>query len=373
MKRYLFPVVTPNHLFFRMSFSSLLEEANSTLASTAQGNDTNWSPLSNSVPEVKQEPGYAPQVKHEPGFVPQTEFAHGAVYDRKNFLSYEVRSEPNPFYASLQAGGHAIPGQPQQQLQHPQQLQQQQQLHQMFQQRTHVPIQYDEYYNANSLPKEEFIMNRNIQNNFQLFQNNNNMNNNQPHTKNILPQNIKTETSRKRSNKKSEPRKKVKIEFTGPPPNWRVIYDHLMEMRKGIVAPVDVMGCFKNAEADRGPKVSNIFSSSDLIFDYQFVFNECPSFKDGVQSLFFCAVFIASSDPQVYRYQVMISLMLSSQTKDEVTAGAMTRLKKFGLTPKFISETDEAVIARLIHPVGFWQVCSSSFFHFKAFKTSPRL
>ena len=67
----------------------------------------------------------------------------------------------------------------------------------------------------------------------------------------------------------------------------------------------------------------------------------------------------------------MISLMLSSQTKDEVTAGAMTRLKKFGLTPKFISETDEAVIARLIHPVGFWQVCSSSFFHFKAFKTSP--
>ena len=59
---------------------------------------------------------------------------------------------------------------------------------------------------------------------------------------------------------------------------------------------------------------------------------------------------------QTYRYQVMISLMLSSQTKDEVTAGAMNRLKKFGLTPKNVADTDESVLAQLIHPVGFWQV-----------------
>ena len=52
----------------------------------------------------------------------------------------------------------------------------------------------------------------------------------------------------------------------------------------------------------------------------------------------------------------MISLMLSSQTKDEVTAGAMNRLKKFGLTPKNVADTDESVLAQLIHPVGFWQV-----------------
>ena len=48
--------------------------------------------------------------------------------------------------------------------------------------------------------------------------------------------------------------------------------------------------------------------------------------------------------------------MLSSQTKDEVTAGAMNRLKKFGLTPKNVADTDESVLAQLIHPVGFWQV-----------------
>ena len=52
----------------------------------------------------------------------------------------------------------------------------------------------------------------------------------------------------------------------------------------------------------------------------------------------------------------MISLMLSSQTKDEVTAGAMRRLKNYGLDPKHISQTEESVLAQLIHPVGFWQV-----------------
>ena len=47
----------------------------------------------------------------------------------------------------------------------------------------------------------------------------------------------------------------MKIEFNGAPLNWKVLYDNIMEMRKNIVAPVDVMGCFKNAESDKGPKV----------------------------------------------------------------------------------------------------------------------
>ena len=52
----------------------------------------------------------------------------------------------------------------------------------------------------------------------------------------------------------------------------------------------------------------------------------------------------------------MVSLMLSSQTKDEVTSQAMGRLKNFGLTPKNIADADESTLANLIHPVGFWQV-----------------
>jgi endonuclease III len=48
--------------------------------------------------------------------------------------------------------------------------------------------------------------------------------------------------------------------------------------------------------------------------------------------------------------------MLSSQTKDQVTYSAMQNLKKYGLTVEKIKDADEEVIAKLIHPVGFWKV-----------------
>ena len=53
---------------------------------------------------------------------------------------------------------------------------------------------------------------------------------------------------------------------------------------------------------------------------------------------------------------MLISLMLSSQTKDMVTGGAMTNLKKHGLTIENILKTPEEDIARMIHPVVFWKV-----------------
>ena len=49
--------------------------------------------------------------------------------------------------------------------------------------------------------------------------------------------------------------------------------------------------------------------------------------------------------------------MLSSQTKDMVTGGAMTNLKKHGLNIENILKTPEEDIAKMIHPVGFWKVC----------------
>lgn len=48
--------------------------------------------------------------------------------------------------------------------------------------------------------------------------------------------------------------------------------------------------------------------------------------------------------------------MLSSQTKDMVTGGAMTNLKKHGLNIENILKTPEEDIAKMIHPVGFWKV-----------------
>ena len=84
---------------------------------------------------------------------------------------------------------------------------------------------------------------------------------------------------------------------------------------------------------------------------------------------------------QVKRFQVLVSLMLSSQTKDQVTFAAMEKLRKHGLTVENIIKTDEnvkwtyififkcnnidyfynyiQVIANMIHPVGFWKVINA--------------
>lgn len=56
------------------------------------------------------------------------------------------------------------------------------------------------------------------------------------------------------------------------------------------------------------------------------------------------------------RYQVLLSLMLSSQTKDQVTSAAMSRLREHGLTVDNILQTDDVTLGQLIYPVGFWKV-----------------
>lgn len=53
---------------------------------------------------------------------------------------------------------------------------------------------------------------------------------------------------------------------------------------------------------------------------------------------------------------MLLSLMLSSQTKDQVTAGAMQRLRARGLTVDSILQTDDSTLGALIYPVGFWRV-----------------
>ena len=61
------------------------------------------------------------------------------------------------------------------------------------------------------------------------------------------------------------------------------------------------------------------------------------------------------AEPKLYRYQTLIGLMLSSQTKDEVTMAAMLRLRKYGLTPEHIRETSEEKLQSIIKPVGFYR------------------
>ncbi|XP_077618764.1 endonuclease III-like protein 1 isoform X1 [Crocuta crocuta] len=63
----------------------------------------------------------------------------------------------------------------------------------------------------------------------------------------------------------------------------------------------------------------------------------------------------SSAPPKVRRYQVLLSLMLSSQTKDQVTAGAMQRLRARGLTVDSVLQMDDNTLGTLIYPVGFWR------------------
>ncbi|XP_074027524.1 nth-like DNA glycosylase 1 [Leptinotarsa decemlineata] len=95
------------------------------------------------------------------------------------------------------------------------------------------------------------------------------------------------------------------------PYNWETVLTNLREMRKNCDAPVDTMGCHKCHEED--------------------------------------------ALPNVMRYQILISLMLSSQTKDQVTHAAMEKLKNHGCTVENILKTSDEKLGELIYPVGFWK------------------
>ncbi|KAL9017636.1 MAG: hypothetical protein Q9185_005032 [Variospora sp. 1 TL-2023] len=100
---------------------------------------------------------------------------------------------------------------------------------------------------------------------------------------------------------------------THPPANWEEIYTAVQEMRRQVLAPVDTMGCESLAEDNRSP--------------------------------------------QDQRFQTLIALMLSSQTKDTTTALAIRRLQTSlpapGLTLSNILSVTPAALNALIHPVGF--------------------
>ncbi|NWW72100.1 NTH protein, partial [Climacteris rufus] len=95
------------------------------------------------------------------------------------------------------------------------------------------------------------------------------------------------------------------------PQHWREQLERIREMRRSRDAPVDEMGVQK--------------------------------------------CYDSNAPPQVMRYQVLLSLMLSSQTKDQVTSAAMLRLRRRGLSVDTVLHMDEETLGHLIYPVGFWR------------------
>ncbi|KAF0687125.1 Aste57867_21096 [Aphanomyces stellatus] len=94
------------------------------------------------------------------------------------------------------------------------------------------------------------------------------------------------------------------------PEKWEEIWDGIETMRADKTAPVDSEGC--------------------------------ETFND------------ASLEPAVRRFHVLVACMLSSQTKDQVNAAAMGRLRAHGLTVDAMLAIDEKELAALIRPVGFF-------------------
>ncbi|KAH9417332.1 Endonuclease III-like protein 1 [Dermatophagoides pteronyssinus] len=63
---------------------------------------------------------------------------------------------------------------------------------------------------------------------------------------------------------------------------------------------------------------------------------------------------IIISDKQK-RFQILVALMLSSQTKDQITYAAMNRLRQHNLSIEFIDKISCNELMQLIKPVGFYR------------------
>jgi endonuclease-3 len=94
-----------------------------------------------------------------------------------------------------------------------------------------------------------------------------------------------------------------------PPRNWEQLLSTVTAMRRGLEAPVDTIGCHKLHDS--------------------------------------------SAPVQDQRFQILVALMLSSQTRDQCTSEAMRNLRRHGLTVNNIIRTPEAKLQQMIHPVCF--------------------
>ncbi|CCE83005.1 Piso0_002778 [Millerozyma farinosa CBS 7064] len=107
------------------------------------------------------------------------------------------------------------------------------------------------------------------------------------------------------------------------PKDWYKIYNEVALMREHFESPVDTMGC---------ESIPN-------------------TIRPGLSEM----------RPQVYRFQLLVSLILSSQTKDEVTYNAMLNLNRHlmdrgfedGLTLEAVLTLSETEVDGLISKVGF--------------------
>ncbi|KAJ7778821.1 DNA glycosylase [Mycena maculata] len=133
---------------------------------------------------------------------------------------------------------------------------------------------------------------------------------------------IAGESSRSPSKRSSESPQKSKTSYKKAlvkphpaPTRWREVYDSIKEMRSKTVAPVDTMGCHMAQQHE--------------------------------------------TDPKNKRFVTLVSLMLSPQTKDQVTDAAVCKLRIAlggSVSLDAVLAADPAVVSDAINKVGMWRV-----------------
>lgn len=125
-----------------------------------------------------------------------------------------------------------------------------------------------------------------------------------------LPAKAKTEEKETPRKKKVARREEKEPLLVVPPDDWKETWDMIVELRRDRTAVVDSMG--SEALADK------------------------------------------EADEETWRYQTLVSLMLSSQTKDITTAATMRLLREHGLTiDNILDNTSDEKLNELIYKVGF--------------------
>ena len=105
---------------------------------------------------------------------------------------------------------------------------------------------------------------------------------------------------------------------------------------KGVLTPLE-----------RPFKPSPLWEEQYATFEYLRARRDAPVDDIGCERL------ADMDDKETYRYQTLIALMLSSQTKDQTTAEAMEKLKAHGLTVRSILKTSPEKLNAMISKVGF--------------------
>ena len=147
------------------------------------------------------------------------------------------------------------------------------------------------------------------------------------------PPERRTKSSRSRTPRKQKPVQQSLDKPHPTPEYWKEQYDTIKSMRARLTAPVDTMGCDQAQNGETEPKV--------YIYHQGLVLNK------------------TNTNPvQNRRFATLVSLMLSSQTKDEITDAAISKLRVAlggSISIDGIIDADESIISQAIEKVGFWR------------------